>query len=109
MKKVTAFVGSARKHGTYQSARRFLASLQSLGEAEVEVILLNDYRVETCKGCKSCFEKGEALCPYSGDDRDTLIGKILFCIIGNLVSIRAVCTLGAHPVRASIAFLHESV
>ncbi len=77
MKKVTAFVGSARKHGTYQSVRRFLASLQSLGDAEVEVIRLSDYRVETCTGCKSCFEKGEESCPYSGDDRDMLIEKMM--------------------------------
>jgi len=77
MKKVTAFVGSARKHGTYQSARRFFATLQSLSDTEVEIIRLSDYRVETCKGCKKCFSEGEESCPYSGDDRDTLIEKMM--------------------------------
>jgi len=37
---------------------------------------LSDYRIETCRGCKLCFEKGETSCPLK-DDRDVLIEKMM--------------------------------
>lgn len=75
MKKVTAFVGSARKKHTYDAVRRFLDHLQAMGEVESEIVCLSDYRLEVCRGCKLCFEKGEQACPLK-DDRDTLIAKM---------------------------------
>lgn len=75
-KKVTAFVGSARKKHTYEAVREFLDGLESLGGVECEIVALCDYRIETCRGCKLCFEKGEEFCP-SKDDRDLLIEKIM--------------------------------
>lgn len=75
MKKVTAFVGSARKRHTYQAAERFLKNLQSLGDVEYEIVALSDYRLGACRGCKTCFAKGEEFCPLK-DDRDVLIGKM---------------------------------
>ena len=75
MKHVTAFVGSARKKHTYTAAVRFLSNLQSVGGVESEIVRLHDYRLEYCRGCKVCFEKGEERCPLK-DDRDLLIGKI---------------------------------
>ncbi len=76
MKKVTAFVGSARKKHTYGAAAQFLSNLQSMGNVEVEIVRLSDYRIEACRGCKVCFEKGEAYCPLK-DDRDVLIDKMM--------------------------------
>lgn len=76
MKKVTAFVGSARKKHTYDAARQFLDKLRSLGEVESEIVVLSDYRVGTCIGCKVCFAKGEEACPLK-DDRDLLIEKMM--------------------------------
>lgn len=75
MKKVTAFVGSARKKHTYDAARRFLDHLEASGEVQGEIVLLSDHRLEPCRGCKLCFEKGEATCPLK-DDRDLLIAKM---------------------------------
>ncbi len=75
MKKVTAFVGSARKKHTYHAAAQFLRNLQAMGDVEVEIVRLSDYRIEACRGCKVCFEKGEAYCPLK-DDRDVLIDKM---------------------------------
>lgn len=72
---VTAFVGSARKKHTYNAAEYFLKSLQSLGNIEYEIVRLSDYKIEICKGCKTCFERGEELCPLK-DDRDILLQKI---------------------------------
>lgn len=75
MKRVTAFVGSARKKHTYNAARQFLDDLQALGDVECEIVALSDYRLGTCRGCQLCFGKGEELCPLK-DDRDVLIEKI---------------------------------
>jgi multimeric flavodoxin WrbA len=76
VKKVTAFVGSARKKHTYAAVRQFLDNLQSFGGVECEIIALSDYRIGTCRGCKVCFEKGEEFCPLK-DDRSVLIEKMM--------------------------------
>ena len=76
VKRVTAFVGTARKKHTYNAVREFLDRLEALGGVECEVVTLSDYRIETCRGCKQCFEKGEEFCPLK-DDRDVLIEKMM--------------------------------
>ena len=76
MKRVTAFVGSARKKHTYDAVRQFLDHLQSLGDVECEIVGLSDYRLGTCMGCKVCFARGEESCPLK-DDRDALIEKMM--------------------------------
>jgi multimeric flavodoxin WrbA len=75
MKNVTAFVGTARKQHTYYAVQRFLDDLRAQGNAESEIVSLTDYRIETCRGCKNCFRKGEEFCPLK-DDRDELIRKM---------------------------------
>jgi multimeric flavodoxin WrbA len=75
MKKITAFIGCASKKHTHYAVRRFLGSLQSQGDVESEVVVLSDYNVQTCRGCKTCFNRGEEFCPLK-DDRDLLIGKM---------------------------------
>lgn len=76
MKRVTAFIGCASKKHTYSAVRQFLNSLQSLEDVEYEIVALSDYKVEACRGCKTCFIKGEEFCPLK-DDRDVLIGKMM--------------------------------
>lgn len=76
MKRVTAFVGSARKKHTHDAVVQFLSNLQSMGGIEYEIVALSDYRLEACKGCKVCFEKGEENCPLK-DDRDVLIERMM--------------------------------
>ncbi len=76
MKKVSAFVGSARKKHTYNAVAQFLNNLQSMGDTEVEIVRLSDYHLEVCKGCKVCIDKGEEYCPLK-DDRDVLIEKMM--------------------------------
>ena len=73
--KVTAFVGSARKRHTYKATEQFLYNLQLIGDIEYEIVALNEYHIEVCKGCKLCLDKGEELCPLK-DDRDKLIEKM---------------------------------
>jgi multimeric flavodoxin WrbA len=73
--KVTAFVGSARKKHTYNATEQLMHNLQSLGDIEYEIVTLSDHRLEVCKGCVLCLNKGEELCPFK-DDRDMLIDKM---------------------------------
>jgi multimeric flavodoxin WrbA len=75
--KVTAFVGSAHKGGaTYAATRRFLEDLEIFGDVQGEIVILSDYAIGVCRGCKTCFEKGEERCPLK-DDRDVLIEKMM--------------------------------
>jgi len=73
--KVTAFIGSGRKKHTYNTSEKFLRNLQSFGDVDYEIVMLSDYKIGTCKGCKLCLDKGEELCPFK-DDRDILIRKM---------------------------------
>lgn len=76
MKTVTAFVGSGRQNGaTYAAARQFLDNLQSLGDVQSQIVLLSDYKLGVCRGCKTCFVRGEERCPLR-DDRDALVHKM---------------------------------
>ncbi len=74
--KVTAFIGSARKHHTYKATEKLLQKLQSLGNIEYEIVMLSDCNLEICKSCLLCFNKGEECCPLK-DDRDKLIKKMI--------------------------------
>jgi len=76
MKRVTAFVGSARKKHTYDAVRRFLDNLEARSDVETEIVVLSDHRIEACRGCKLCFEMGEDACPLR-DDREALVEKML--------------------------------
>lgn len=75
MKKVTAFIGSARKQATYEAVREFEKNLNSYTEVDFEYVFLKDYHIEFCSGCKLCFDKGEDRCPLQ-DDRNLLIDKM---------------------------------
>lgn len=76
-KKVTAFVGSGHRAGaTYTAARMFLDKLAAFGDVDTDLVVLSDYSIGLCRGCKVCFERGEEFCPLK-DDRDVLIDKLM--------------------------------
>lgn len=75
MKKVIAFIGNQQKHATFEAVCEFGDHLKSYGEIDFEYLFLKDYRLEYCRGCKLCFNKGEQYCPLK-DDRDVLIEKM---------------------------------
>ena len=76
VKKITAFVGSARRKHTYDAVVQFVSNLQAMGEIETEIVRLSDYQLQTCRGCKLCCDKGEEYCPLK-DDRDVLLEKMM--------------------------------
>jgi multimeric flavodoxin WrbA len=76
-KKVTVFVGSARKRGaTSRAASQFVQNLESYGDVHGEIVFLSDYDIGVCRGCKNCTNVGEERCPLK-DDRDVLIEKMM--------------------------------
>jgi multimeric flavodoxin WrbA len=76
MKTVTVLVGSPHKGGaTYTAARTLVDDLEAFGDVRGEIVMLGDYDIGVCRGCKVCFDRGEEHCPLK-DDRDVLIGKI---------------------------------
>ena len=75
MKKVTAFVGSGRNKNTYTAVEQFLAKLHAFGDIESEIVVLSDYQLGFCRGCRVCFDRGEEFCPLK-DDLGILVDKI---------------------------------
>ncbi|MBN2282211.1 MAG: NAD(P)H-dependent oxidoreductase [Candidatus Marinimicrobia bacterium] len=73
--KVTAFVGSARKKHTYNTCEMLLEKLKSFGNIETEIVCLQNFNLQVCKGCIACLDRGEEYCPLT-DDRDLLINKM---------------------------------
>ncbi len=72
MKKIIALVGSFQKGASYEAACEFGRNLKSHADVDFKIVFLKDHPLELCRGCKSCFSKGEGHCPLR-DDRDTLI------------------------------------
>ena len=70
-----ATIGSARKKYTYNTCQMLLEKLESFKNIETEIICLNNYNLQVCKGCKACLDRGEEYCPLK-DDRDILIKKM---------------------------------
>lgn len=75
MKKVTALIGTQSRKATYAAVQEFEKDLKQYGDIEFEYVFLSDYRLEFCRGCKLCFNKGEEFCPLK-DDRDVLLDKM---------------------------------
>lgn len=77
-KSVLAIVGSPRKGHTYRVAKLFEEELGKAGDIAFEYVLLKDVKLESCRGCGLCLEKGEDFCPLkSRDDFTGLFQKMM--------------------------------
>jgi len=74
-KRISVFVGSPRNQLTRQVVQEFVEDLKTFGDVECEYVFLKDVNLSNCRGCGSCFLKGEERCPLH-DDRDVLIEKL---------------------------------
>jgi multimeric flavodoxin WrbA len=75
MKKVTAFIGTQSRKATYLAVQEFEKNLKQFDDIDFEYVVLSNYHLEFCRGCKQCFIKGKEFCP-SKDDRDILLEKM---------------------------------
>lgn len=76
--KVLAIMGSPRKKGnTFKAVERVKNTLVNMDEKlDFEFLFLADCRLEMCKGCFTCFAKGEDKCPLK-DERDLIYSKMM--------------------------------
>jgi Multimeric flavodoxin WrbA len=65
--KVLVIMGSARKANTYRAAERIREILQEEAAVEWEYVMLKDVNLEQCRGCYTCFDRGEEYCPIKDD------------------------------------------
>ncbi|NGM83840.1 flavodoxin family protein [Paenibacillus sp. 7124] len=71
--KILAIIGSPKSNGnTYRTVNQIERELNEKNdEIEFEYIQLSRIRLEPCKGCYVCIERGEEKCPLK-DDRESL-------------------------------------
>lgn len=71
--KILAIISSHRKKGHTSKIISILKEqLEELAEKhnkkyEFEIIFLGDYKINHCKGCRTCMDIGEELCPWNDD------------------------------------------
>jgi Multimeric flavodoxin WrbA len=65
--KVLVIMGSPRKGNTYQAAKKIEKFMQSLGDVEVEYLMLKDANLSQCRGCFVCTMEGEDHCPFKNE------------------------------------------
>jgi len=65
--KILVIMGSPRKGNTYRAAERIREILQEHGPVEWECVMLRDVNLEQCRGCYTCFPRGEENCPIKDD------------------------------------------
>jgi len=65
--KVLVIMGSPRRANTYHAAERIREILQESAPVDWEYVMLRDADLEQCRGCYTCFERGEEHCPIKDD------------------------------------------
>lgn len=75
MAKILAIQGSPHRGNTYDRVERFGEALTSLGGIDFEHLPLKDMKLEACRGCHLCFDRGEDTCP-AGDDKAEIGWKL---------------------------------
>ena len=77
MKTITAFIGRrAQTRDHPRSGAPASRHLESTGDIKSEIWFLSDFDLGVCRGCKTCFVRGEEHCPLK-DDRDLLLEKMM--------------------------------
>ena len=65
--KILVIMGSPRKGHTFRACEEFRELLQQECAAEFEYLWIKDAHLLPCKGCLSCFGRGEDTCPNRDD------------------------------------------
>lgn len=66
-KKIVVIMGSPRKGNTFHAAEIIRENLQGKVPVEWEYVMLGDLDLAQCRGCLTCFSKGEEYCPLKDD------------------------------------------
>jgi len=74
--KILVIMGSPRKGNTFHATERIREILQQNSAVDWEYVMLKDVNLEQCRGCYTCFARGEEYCPIK-DDASNLEQKML--------------------------------
>jgi multimeric flavodoxin WrbA len=72
---VVAIQGSPHRGNTYDRVESFGRAMKELGDVEFEHISLKDVDLSPCRGCFTCFTRGEDACPLK-DERAEVQRKL---------------------------------
>jgi multimeric flavodoxin WrbA len=64
---ILVVMGSPRKGNTYRAVKRIEEHFQSFEDAAFTYLMLGDINLSPCRGCNTCFVKGEEYCPIKDD------------------------------------------
>ena len=70
--KILAICGSPHRGNTYSVLNTIKADYPTI---DFKLLMLNEMNLEPCRGCYTCFLKGEENCPLK-DDRDMILKKM---------------------------------
>ncbi len=73
---ILALLGSPRKGNTLSVVRRLDEHLQQAGHDPLDLVMLRDLDLRTCRGCFQCIQRGPERCPLH-DDRADLLDRML--------------------------------
>jgi len=88
--KVFGVVASPRKGNTYDLCTRFVKALSRYVSVDVELRLLNEFRIEGCRGCTKCIYEGR--CSID-DDLNAVIERMKQADLVILASPVYVCSV----------------
>ncbi|WP_048152952.1 flavodoxin family protein [Methanolacinia paynteri] len=74
---ILVIMGSPRKGNTYRACEELREKMQKYRAVDFEYLWLKDADLQPCRGCLSCFSKGEEKCPIHDEAlviRDRLMG-----------------------------------
>ncbi len=74
--KVLVILGSGRKANTYRAVERIREIIQKQVSVDWEYAMLGDIALEQCRGCYTCFDRGEEHCPIK-DESASLEQKMM--------------------------------
>ncbi len=65
--KILAIIGARKNGNTSHTVREMCQRMQDIGEVDIEYLYLHDFELKYCRGCRTCFDKGETTCPHKDD------------------------------------------
>jgi multimeric flavodoxin WrbA len=72
---ILAIMGSPHKGNSFEITQQMQRKLEAFGDVEFDYVHLKDVDLKPCKGCFTCFIKGENSCPLK-DDGAMIAGRL---------------------------------
>lgn len=77
MKKILVLECGLKPGWTKKAADKLIDGLSKMGEYEIDRVNLRDEKIEPCRGCGLCLDRGEEKCRNYGDAANMILQKML--------------------------------